>query len=159
MRIEGAGIGGANNPNPCPTTGTNAWTPPIGATAADCIQTDLFTLVGKKSTKGGVNIARASYTADAAGATSIDVFADSKAAQDIVVAADAGRSRLPGHAADRAERPLLRPRHHHGTLPATVDVVNRGDIPQTVKTVKVDRPRHGHGEVRQRRRTRSTSRA
>ncbi len=137
VRIEGPGIGGANNPNPCPTTPPNAWMPPAGATAADCIQTDLFTLVGKKSTKGGVNVARASYARVADGATSINVFADSKAAQNIVVRPVSGSTAFPLTPLVEQDGRYYARVTTDGTLPATVEVVNRGDTPQTVKSVNV----------------------
>jgi hypothetical protein len=136
VRIEGPGIGGANNPNPCSTTGANPYT---GA-AADCIETNLFTLTGKKSTTGGVDVARASYSRPAAGSpTQIDVFATSKAAQDIVVQDTAGGAspRFPITPLREQDGRYYARVTVTGTLPATVDVVNRGDIPQTVKTVDV----------------------
>jgi hypothetical protein len=135
VRIEGLGIGGANNPNPCTTTGPNAYTGP----AADCIETNLFTLVGKLSTRGGVEVARASYSRSAdAATTQIDVYADSKAGQDIVVRDPAATPSFPITPL-RAENGRY---YAHvdvtGALPATVEVVNRGDVPQTVKSVPVE---------------------
>jgi hypothetical protein len=139
VRIQGPGIGGAagtTNPNPCPTTGANAY---VGA-VNDCIQTNNFVLVGKKSTLGGVDVTRATYERNATGgAPKVQVLANSKSGQDIVVRdgdnhggpgrkiattpfrADAGRymSRVDGL----------------GGLPTSVDVINRGDSPQTVKNV------------------------
>jgi hypothetical protein len=139
VRIQGPGIGGApgtTNPNPCNTTGANAYNGPVN----DCIQTNNFVLVGKKSTLAGVDVTRATYERNATGgAPKVQVLADSKSGQDIVVRdgdnhggpgrkiattpfrADAGRymSRVDGL----------------GGLPASVDVVNRGDSPQTVKNV------------------------
>jgi hypothetical protein len=135
VRIEGPGIGGANNPNPCTTTGPNAYT---GA-AADCIETNLFTLVGKLSTRGGVNVARASYSRSTDGATTqIDVYADSKVGQDIVVRDPAATPSFPITPL-RAENGRY---YGHvdvtGALPSKVEVVNRGDVPQTVKSVPVE---------------------
>ncbi len=134
VRIEGPGIGGATNPNPCPTTGTNPYT---GA-AADCIQTSLFTVVGKQSVTGGVSVARASYSRSADSTTTqLDVYADSKAGQDIVVRDPATTPAFP----ITPMRPENGRYYAHlditGTLPATVEVVNRGDTPQTVKSVPV----------------------
>jgi hypothetical protein len=140
VRIEGPGIGGANNPNPCPTSGPNPWVPAPGQTAADCIQTDLFTLLGKLSTNGGVDVARASYSRVADGSsTQIDVYGLSRPGQDIVVQ-DTNGGATPAF----PTTPLQADGGRYyarvdvtGALPATVDVINRGDIPQTVKTVKV----------------------
>jgi hypothetical protein len=135
VRIEAPGIGGANNPNPCSTTGPNAYT---GA-AADCIETNLFILMGKLSTRGGVDIARASYSRSSDGApTQIDVYADSKAGQDIVVR---DRSATPTFPITPLRAESGRYYAHvdvTGTLPAKVEVVNRGDTPQTVKSVPVE---------------------
>ena len=66
------------NPNPCPGLDAN--------TSQDCIYTDLFSILGRESTRGGVEVARATYSlaADAGAKPQIDVMADSKAAQDIV---------------------------------------------------------------------------
>src|SRR3954454_8648924 len=135
VRIEGPDIGGANNPNPCTTTGPNAYT---GA-AADCIETNLFTLVGKLSTRGGVNVARASYSRSTDGATTqIDVYADSKVGQDIVVRDPSATPSFPITPL-RAENGRY---YAHvditGALPTKVEVVNRGDVPQTVKSVPVE---------------------
>jgi hypothetical protein len=136
VRIEGPGIGGANNPNPCTTTGANAYT----GDPANCIETDLFTLTGKKSTTGGVDVARASYSRPAAGGpTQVDVFAASKAAQDIVVRDPAGGATpaFPITPLREQDGRYYARVTADGPLPATVEVVNRGDIPQTVKTVNV----------------------
>ena len=134
VRIEGPGIGGANNPNPCPTTGTNPYT----GLAANCIQTNLFTVVGKQSVNGGASVARASYSRSADGATKqLDVYGDSKASQDIVVRDPATTPTFP----ITPMRPENGRYYAHldvtGTLPATVEVVNRSDTPQTVKSVPV----------------------
>jgi PKD domain len=135
VRIEGPGIGGASNPNPCNTSGPNAYTGP----AADCIETNLFTLMGKLSTRGGVQVARASYSRSADGATTqIDAYADSKVGQDIVVRDPSATPSFPITPL-RAENGRY---YAHvdvtGALPAKVEVVNRGDVPQTVKSVPVE---------------------
>ncbi len=132
VRIVGPGIGAGNNTFPCTTTGANAYT---GA-AADCIETNLFTLVGKLSTNGGVNVARASYSRDAAGKTTIDAFADSKAAQQIFVTPTSGTSFVETPMTEQDSRYFARVAVA-GTMPTTVNVTNRGDIPQTIETVKV----------------------
>ena len=77
----------------------------------------------------------------------VDVYADSKAGQDIVVRDPAATPSFPitplsSRTASYAQLNVT------GTLPATVEVVNRGDTPQTVKTVPVARPRHRDREVR-----------
>jgi hypothetical protein len=139
VRLEGPGVGGGEgdvNPNPCTTTGDHAYTGPVN----DCIETDLFTLAGKISTKGGVDIARATYSRDADGRSKhLDVFADSKVGEDIIVQdGDSGPARR------FATTPLRGEKGNYfahvdiaGDVPQTIDVVNRGDIPKTVKHVKV----------------------
>jgi hypothetical protein len=132
VKIEGPGIGGANNPNPCP--GLTATTSP------DCIYSDQFNVTGKKSTKGGVEVARTAYSRKADGSgIQLDVMAESKATQDIVV-------QDPNVGADRRfpVTPLAAEGGRYfahvdveGTLPDTVDVVNRADNPKTVKHVSV----------------------
>jgi hypothetical protein len=132
VKIEGPGIGGANNPNPCPDL-----TP---TTSPDCIYSDQFNITGKKSTRGGVEVARTAYSRAADGSgIQLDVMAESKAAQDIVV-------QDPNAPADRRFpiTPLTNEGGRYfahldvqGTLPDTVDVVNRADVPPTVKHVPV----------------------
>jgi hypothetical protein len=132
VKIEGPGIGGANNPNPCP--GLTADTSP------DCIYTDQFSLTGKLSTKGGVEVGRATYSRAADGSnTQLDVMAESKAAQDIVVQDPnvASDRRFPITALQNEGGNYFAHLDVQGSLPDTVDVVNRGDIPKTVKHVKV----------------------
>jgi hypothetical protein len=139
VRISGPGIGGAagsTNPNPCPTTGANAWTGAVN----DCIQTNHFVLVGKKSQTGGVDVTRATYERNATGgAAKVQVLANSKSAQDMIVR-DGDNAGGPGRKIPttplRADAGRYMARVDvPGALPATVDVVNRGDSPQTVKNV------------------------
>ena len=139
VRIEGPGIGGAagaTNPNPCPTTGPNAYSGPVN----DCIQANNFVLLGKKSQTGGVDVTRATYERNATGgAVKVQVLADSKSSQDIVVR-DGDNHGGPGRKIPttplRADegRYMARVDVPAG-LPTTVDVINRGDVPQTVKNV------------------------
>jgi hypothetical protein len=130
VKIEGPGIGGANNPNPCPGFDAN--------TSPDCIYTDQFSLTGKLSTKGGVDVGRATYSRDADGSgTQLDVMAESKAAQDIVVQDPNVDRRFPVTALLDEGGNYFAHLDVQGDLPTTVDVVNRADVPKTVKHVKV----------------------
>jgi hypothetical protein len=141
VRVEGPGIGGAagaTNPNPCPTTGANAYSGPVN----DCIQSNNFVLLGKKSLTGGVDVTRASYERNATGgAAKIQVLAGSKSSQDIVVQdGDNG----PGPGRKLATTPLRGDAGRYmarvdvpAGLPAFVDIVNRGDVPQTTKHVQL----------------------
>src|SRR3954471_4294576 len=139
VRIEGPGIGGGStdtNPNPCNTTGANAYTGAVN----DCIQTNNFVLVGKKSQTGGVDVTRATYERNATGgAAKVQVLAGSKGSQDLVVR-DGDNAGGPGRKIPttplRADAGRYMARVDvPGALPATVDVINRGDTPQTVKNV------------------------
>jgi hypothetical protein len=139
VRIQGPGIGGAagsTNPNPCPTTGANAYTGPVN----DCIQGNNFVLIGKKSQTGGVDVTRATYERNATGgAAKVQVLANSKSSQDLVVR-DGDNHGGPGRKIPttplRADggRYMARVDVPAG-LPTAVDVVNRGDVPQTVKNL------------------------
>lgn len=141
VRVEGPGIGGAagaTNPNPCPTSGANAYSGPVN----DCIQTNAFVLVGKKSTTGGVDVTQATYSRDADGTNKqVQVLAGSKPFQDIVVQ-DGDNGPGPGRLI--ATTPLrgdgsryLAQVNVSGALPQYVDVVNRGDVPASTKHVKL----------------------
>ncbi len=141
VRIEGPGIGGTDgstNPTPCPTTGPHAYSGPVN----DCIQGNNFVLIGKKSQTGGVDVTRATYERNATGgAAKIQVLANSKATQDIVVQdGDTG----PGPGRKLPTTPLRGDGGRYmarvdvpAGLPAFVDVVNRGDVPQTKKHVQL----------------------
>jgi hypothetical protein len=136
VRIEGPGIGGPGNPNPCPDPAAD------DPQSVNCIYTDLFTLVGKKSTRAGVDVARATYSRSADGTTQqLDVFAGSKEGQNIAVQPAADATSTTRQFATTPLRPEGENYFAHldiaGDIPTTVDVINRGDTPQTVKHVKV----------------------
>jgi hypothetical protein len=137
VRVEGLGVAGPNNPDSCKTTGVNPWTPHDGLTAADCIQTNLMTVVGKVSTKGGVEVARATYSTDSTGKAQLDVFAASKAGQNITVQGGAAvpTTTLRDDATVKGEDYFA---HLDVTTVSTaVDVINHSDNPETVKHVTV----------------------
>ena len=95
-------------------------------------------MVGKQSVTGGVSVARASYSRSADGQTTqLDVYGDSKARQDIVVATPPRRRRSRSPRCGREDGRYYAHLDVTGTLPATVEVVNRSDTPQTVKSVPV----------------------
>jgi hypothetical protein len=52
---------------------------------ADCLYTNLFSLMGKLASNAGVDVKATTFSRDADGATSVDVQAESDAAQTIVV--------------------------------------------------------------------------
>jgi hypothetical protein len=131
VKIEGLGIGGTANPNPCPGVANGS---------PNCIYTNLFSILGKESTRGGVEVARATYSlASASAKPQIDVMAESKGTQDIVV-----EDTIPGAGRRFQVTPLEFDKERYfahvnvqGALPARVNVINRSDTPQTVKEVPV----------------------
>jgi hypothetical protein len=133
VKIEGPNVGGANNPNPCPNL-----TP---TTSPNCIYTELFSILGKESTRGGVEVARATYSLgnETGAKPQIDVMAESKGGQDIVAEdtiVGAGRRFQVTPLETEAARYFARV-NVQGALPKTINVTNRSDTPQTVKEVPV----------------------
>lgn len=134
FKIEGPGIGeGAPIANQCKDAQGNV----IG----DCIQTDLFSLMGKRADNSGVDIARATYSRNVAedgtpidGGT-IDVFASTAEGddEDIVVSADGiDQVKLEGANGYYFARITFKGE----SPPALITVTNRSDTPDTVKTFK-----------------------
>lgn len=117
FRIEGPGIGAAGSPFLC--------SPP----STDCIQTSLFSLMGKKATRAGVGPLRATYSRTTSGGA-LDVFAFSQPAQSLQV-------RSPGFTTTPLEgtpdgRYYARISLGSGPLPASITLVNVTDEPDTV---------------------------
>jgi hypothetical protein len=140
VRVEGpniAGPAGTTNPNPCPTTGANAYTGPV----LNCIQTNNFVVIGKESTNGGVDVSRATYSRNADGSgTQIQVLANSKEFMDMRVKdgdhPDTGR--LISTTPMRGENGrYVANVDVSGAMPGTVDVVNRSDIPVSTSHVSL----------------------
>src|SRR4029078_7152559 len=111
------------------------------STSPDCIYTELFNITGKESTRGGVEVARATYSRGAAADAKpqIDVLAESKANKDIVV-----RDTVAGTDRRFQTSALVRDGGRYftqidvqGDLPSEVEVLNRSDTPMTVKQVPV----------------------
>lgn len=127
FRIEGPGIG-IGSPDRSTTPGLDP---------DNCIETRLFTVLGKISTISGVDVTRANYTqSDSAGGL-IDVFAVSDdTAQTISVSGDGIDTTLltglNGHYFARVGYTGVRP-------PAAITGTNLSDIPNSVKeAVPVD---------------------
>lgn len=57
-----------------------------------CVETDLFTLMGKVATSAGVDVDRATYTRTSEGTTKVSVFASSAPGQNLVVSLDGGQA-------------------------------------------------------------------
>jgi hypothetical protein len=121
FRIEGPDIGAPGSPFLC--------NPP----ATDCIQTDLFSLLGKKATIAGVGTLRATYSRTAAGGA-LDVFAFSQPAQSLQV-------RSPGFSTTPLEgtpdgRYFARVSLGSGPLPPSITLANVSDEPDTVVSLQ-----------------------
>ncbi len=113
--------------------------------ANDCVFTDLFTIMGKESVRGGVEVHSATYSRSADGATKVDVVAESKSGQNIQVEdPDPARRLTPARLfattqADADNGDYLA----HITIPGgggppdTVAVANYSDTPRTLKTPHV----------------------
>src|SRR3954471_1791125 len=138
-------LGKANNP---PNGEAIKGTGPNGAiTQADCIETSLFSLMGKLAQNAGVDVKSTTFSRDTTGNTSVDVQAESDGNQTIVV-------QDPGTSRNKASRlfPTTKLVEDHGnyyahvTMPSTkgfpngtenqVQVLNATDgKPQDSKTV------------------------
>lgn len=96
---------------------------PADPTNPDRVQTDLFTVQGRLAGRLGVEVTRATYARDAAGAVTLDVHARSAPGQRL----ELGAPRVAFAAGDRdyVARAAV------DTVPTTVVVVNAGDTPAT----------------------------
>jgi hypothetical protein len=99
------------------------------------MSTDLFSLTGKLATTSGVAAQRADdhRAANATGGT-LDVFATSDPGQAIEVK---GQGFDPVALREGGHRQYLARVAYTGATPASVQVVDAGDVPQTVKTTPV----------------------
>jgi hypothetical protein len=121
FRIEGPDIGDPGSPFLC--------SPP----ATDCIQTALFSLMGKRATLAGVGPLRATYSRTVSGGT-LDVFAFSQPAQSIQVRSPGFSTTPMGGSPDGsyfARIPL-----GSGPLPTGITLVNLTDEPDTVVSIQ-----------------------
>jgi hypothetical protein len=113
----------------------------VGGNADNCAVTNLFSLMGKEATRGGVDVHRAVYSRaqDPATPATIDVLAESKAGENIVLQdPDAARrattDRLfPTTTLEQEDGNYVA----HVTaktsdVPETLEVVNYSDVPKTV---------------------------
>ncbi|MBI5652049.1 MAG: IPT/TIG domain protein [Chloroflexi bacterium] len=131
FRIEGPAGSFTGSPNLCANPALGA--DPVATT--DCIETTLFSLMGKFATNGGVTADRATYSRPAgSGGGTIDVYATSEASQPIEVARGTtfGTTLLDGDSGRYYGRIGFT-----GATPATLKVRNSGDVPITEKTITV----------------------
>jgi hypothetical protein len=134
FRVEGPNVGDPSSPYLCadPTLGPD----PVAVT--DCIETDLFAVQGKLATRFGVGIEQATYSQNAAGAGSVNVFARSVSglAQTIELGvANFASSLFAGDANGR----YFAQQNYFGTPPTVVTATNTSDVPWTaVSGIPVD---------------------
>lgn len=122
VRIEGPNISDAGGPRD-----------PDDPLNVNKIFTPLFVLQGRLATIAGVEITRAVYTRSAAGAVTIDVFAESEPGQTIVVSGVG----LPDTPMQGANGNYFLRLDAGNLLPAAVTVTNTTDAVPSAKTVNL----------------------
>jgi hypothetical protein len=134
FRIEGPNVGQSAAPaNRCP-----------GAlNTDDCVQTELFSLMGKKATRSGVTVQQSTYARTKDGDASMNILAEANAQQNLVVQdSDAARRLTPqrqfpttqlesGDVNYFAHVDLAGPAP--AAIPDDVEVANASDVPVTRK--------------------------
>jgi len=121
--------------------GTNVFRiegPDAGGPGVNVVETNLFSVMGKKATNSGVEAVRATYSRAAvpqpSTGGSLDVFATSEIGQSLTVSGDGFyETRLAGD----AKRYFARVDYSGAQPPATVTVTNSGDDPPARKPIAV----------------------
>jgi hypothetical protein len=116
FRIQGPGIGSD------------------GTCGTDCIQTDLFSLMGKEATTAGVDVMRATYSQDTAGEGTIDVFASTEEDAQYTIGISGngvGTTDMKGTKGQYFGRVPFT-----GEIPTEVTVTNKTDNPNSIKKLK-----------------------
>ncbi|WHY02996.1 hypothetical protein [Neobacillus sp. DY30] len=116
FRIQGPGIGSD------------------GTCGPDCIQTDLFSLMGKEATTAGVDVIRATYSQDIAGEGTIDVFASTE--EDAQYTIDVTGDGMSAVTMKGTTGQYFGRIPFTGDIPAAVIVTNRSDNPISTKKMK-----------------------
>lgn len=98
----------------------------------DCIESNLFSLVGKYATNADVNGDRATYTQSNAVGGHIDVFASTEPGMDIQVNGYGNPVLTPG-----GNGYYFGQVNFVGGVPAQVEIINTSDTPDTAKTIPV----------------------
>ena len=122
FRIEGPGVGTPGSPFLC-TPGN-----------LDCVETRLFSVMGKIATISGVDVARASYARGPDGAASLAVFATSNPGQTITVEGPGVEAEEPMEGEDGRYFAQL---EVSGPIPTTIEVTNESDDPPSTKVAAV----------------------
>jgi hypothetical protein len=131
FRIEGPSGSFPGSPNQC----ANAALGDDPVATDDCIETNLFSLIGKYATNAGVEVSRATYTQTNADGGRIDVFASSEAGQSIQIARGNGFP-TTGLGGDGNGNYFARI-NFTGAVPAQLQIVNSSDTPAASKTIPV----------------------
>jgi hypothetical protein len=116
FRIEGPGIGSD------------------GTCGDDCIQTNLFSLMGKYATTAGVDVMRATYSQDTAGSGTIDVFASTEEDKEYTI--DVTGDGMSATTMRGTDGQYFGRVPFTGTIPTEVVVTNRSDNPISTKKLK-----------------------
>jgi hypothetical protein len=117
FRIQGPGIGSD------------------GTCGNDCIQTNLFSLMGKYATTSGVDAMRATYSQDTAGSGTIDVFAFTEEDKAYKIDVDVNGDKISDKTLTGTAGKYFGRVGFTGTLPNSITVTNSTDNPVSVKTV------------------------
>lgn len=129
VRIVGPSVG-IGSPDICNPT-------PPGVLATDCIETDLFSILGKLATTAGVDVDDVSYSRTQNGQFLLDVFASSDNSPQSIGVSGIGFAPTPMRQSLGSFFARIAATGANPALPITV--TNNSDIPPTVKTqVPVD---------------------
>jgi hypothetical protein len=138
FRIEGPGIGASAAP-------ANRCTDLPVARQDDCVQTPLFSLMGKVATRSGVTVQGSTYSRTKDGDATMNVLAEANAQQNIVVQdSDAARRLTPGRQFPTTQLQsedvkyfahVDLPGPAPDAVPNDVEVTNASDVPVTRKKV------------------------
>ncbi|APR76729.1 Chitinase [Minicystis rosea] len=129
VRVVGPSVGTPGAPNLCNPT-------PAGLAPTDCIQTRLFSLLGKLATTAGVDIDEVTYARSLEGQVVLDVFASTDTSPQTVRISG---STIANTLMRQSQGELFARVTSTGNPVAPITVTNASDNPPTVKTrVPVD---------------------
>jgi hypothetical protein len=120
FRIQGSGI----NSTCVTSTGT----------IQNCIQTDLFSLMGKEATTAGIDVMRATYNEDTTGGGTIDVFASTEEDKDYTI--DVTGDGMSAKTMRGTDGQYFSRLTFTGAVPEEIIVTNKSDIPVSTKKLK-----------------------
>ncbi|MFP7296558.1 PKD domain-containing protein [Neobacillus niacini] len=123
FRIQGPGI----NSTCVTSTGT----------IRNCIQTDLFSLMGKEATTAGVDAIRATYSQDSEGSGTIDVFASTEEDKQYSIDIDINDDGTKETTMEGVNGQYFGRVKYSGAVPENVTVINTTDNPDSTKVIPV----------------------